>query len=488
MKLWQAAAGLLLTLGGCAQNPVSGRNEFVTISEDQEIAMGRAAYEQALRQAGGAYDDPALQTYVQRVGEKLAAASHRSDLVYRFTVVDSPDVNAFALPGGYIFITRGLMAYLDTEAELAAVLGHEIGHVTARHAVRQLSAAQAAQLGFAITSIFVPELRGGAGQDLFNVLGTAWLRGYGRDMELEADGLGAEYLARSGYDAHAVTEVLSVLKAQEEFEAAIAKKEGREPRAYHGVFATHPNNDKRLREIVDDAERLAQAKGETPGAPLEDYLAELDGLVFGTGEREGVLRGGAFYHRELGIAMTFPQAWRVENRPDRLVAFPPAADAQFQVVTEDLNKRISPREFMVSRLKLKDLRQGEELSIAGLPGYTAMAEGRTPYGTRSVRYAVVFHNNRAYVFAGAAREVYRSHAYDGDFRDWVRSFHPLRDEEKSLARALRVKVIEASAAADIKALAARSPLHEHAEERLRLLNQLYPHGEVKPGQRLKVIE
>jgi predicted Zn-dependent protease len=214
---------LFLTLAGCAQNPVTGESNFVMLSEDSEIAIGRENHPKIIKQYGR-YDNEALQTYVQAIGERLANASHRSELIYRFTVLDSPVINAFALPGGYIYITRGLMAYLNSEAELAAVLGHEIGHVTARHGVRQQSAAQAANLGYTLGAILLPQLRNRSSQQLFNVLGGALLSGYGREHELEADALGAEYLARTGYDSRAMIDVIRVLKNQEVFAAEQAKK------------------------------------------------------------------------------------------------------------------------------------------------------------------------------------------------------------------------------------------------------------------------
>ncbi|HSS63365.1 MAG TPA: M48 family metalloprotease, partial [Gammaproteobacteria bacterium] len=215
-------------LSACAQNPVTGQSDFVLMDESRELALGRQAHDQILKQYGR-YEDRGLQSYVQQVGERLARRSHRADLVYRFTVLDSEEVNAFALPGGYIYITRGMLAMLNSEAELAAVLGHEIGHVTARHSVRQYSAQQAAGLGYTVGAIFLPELRTAAAQNVYSLFGGALIRGYGREHELEADGLGAEYLARTGYDPDAMLQVIRVLKAQESFEVERARREGREP-------------------------------------------------------------------------------------------------------------------------------------------------------------------------------------------------------------------------------------------------------------------
>jgi predicted Zn-dependent protease len=216
-------AGLLL-LAACATNPVTGNNDFVLMSEEQEISLGRQANARILKETP-VYENPELEKLVQQVGEELASHSHRPELFYRFTVLDSTAINAFALPGGYIYITRGLLAYLNSEAELAAVLGHEIGHVTARHSVRQQSTA-------AVTGILgavVAASTGVQGVDtLTDMAGTAIVRGYGRDHELEADRLGAEYLAKSGYDPNAMLEVVGILKNQEAFEIMVAKEEDRD--------------------------------------------------------------------------------------------------------------------------------------------------------------------------------------------------------------------------------------------------------------------
>lgn len=201
----------LLCLAACAVNPVTGGRDFVTMSEQQELALGRKSHQQILGEYS-VYPNQSLQSYVQRVGQDIAGRSHRRQLVYRFTVLDSEDVNAFALPGGYIYITRGLLAYLNSEAELAAVLGHEIGHVTARHSVRQHSVAQTASIGATLGAIFIPQMRTQGASQLVNVLGTALLSGYGREHELEADRLGAEYLARAGYSPSAMFDVIKILK------------------------------------------------------------------------------------------------------------------------------------------------------------------------------------------------------------------------------------------------------------------------------------
>lgn len=480
MRKFLTITGLCLTLAACATNPVSGRHEMALMSEAQEISIGREMHPKVLAQYGQ-YEDPALQTYVQGVGEKLAAHSHRSNLIYRFTVVDSTDINAFALPGGYIYITRGLLAYLGSEAEMAGVLGHEIGHVTARHAVRQYTAATAAQLGMTLGSIFVPGLGSNVGQNVMGVLGQAMLSGYGREHELESDGLGAEYLARAGYDPQAILDVLRTLKAQGDYAAAQAKAEGREPQSYHGLFATHPDEDTRLKEVLAKASFLAPDKPADNGR--DAFLKHIDGMVFGDSAAQGIRRGNRFYHRDLDFALEFPPGWRLENRPDRLLAIAPGGKAQAQLTSQDLNQRETPREFMIRRLGIKNP-AGEEISSAGLPGYTAPLKIQGRPG----RVSVIFHRNQAYVLASVALDGADSQAISEAMRQTALGFHPLREDEKALAEPQRLRLKTATAGDSFTALAKGSRLPGDAQAQLRLLNSHYPQGEPKPGDILKIVE
>lgn len=479
-----SACGLLLLLlsAGCAVNPVTGHSDFVLMSEDQEIAIGREEHPKVLKQFGQV-TMPELQAYVQSVGERLAANSHRPELIYRFTVLDSSEVNAFALPGGYIYITRGLLAYLNSEAELAAVLGHELGHVTARHSVRQYSTAAATGI---IGSILAAQVGVQGAHDLANVLGTALVRGYGREHELESDRLGAEYLARAGYDPQAMLRVIGVLKNQELFEKQLAQEEGREPRVYHGLFATHPDNDQRLQEVVNAAEQFRTT------ARLDDnreaFLRHIDGLAFGDSEREGVRRGHNFYHGELGFALSFPAGWKVDNLPTRIIARPPGGDALLQITTEDLNRRIPPREFLPQRLRLGSLSQGEEIDHHGLPGYTAIATINTPFGRRPTRFTVLYFKDKAYIFAGAAKDEDNAFRYDQEFLDTARSFHALTEEERVLARPQRLRLVRAQSGQGFGDLARNSAIPNHPEAQLRLLNGYYPDGEPASGQPIKIVE
>lgn len=462
---------LVSLLAGCAQNPVTGSNDFVMMSESQEIAVGRQNDEQIKKQYK-VYGSKALQDYVDSVGQRIARQSHRPNLKYHFTVLDTPDINAFALPGGYIYITRGILAYLNSEAELAAVLGHEIGHVTARHGVRQQSAAQAANIGLTIASIFVPQINTAGGSNLANLVGGALLSGYGRDHELEADRLGAEYLARTDYDPQAIITVIGVLKNQELQDAQLAKQEGREPRRYHGVFATHPDNDTRLKQAVGEADKNAAAHAHFTGN--REFLAATEGLVFNDNSDQGVVRYNAFYHGELGIAVQFPKSWLVHNLPTALVAVSPQGEAMLQ-------------------LKLDESPNGTPGDYArNLAGYGAniqpiYANGLPAalFDTSDTAGGVVFHNKQAFILQAKVRNNMAAHR--NEIFATVKSFHALTADERHLVKPLSLHVITARAGDTFAALAQNSPLGESAENYLRLINARFPDGEPRPGQLIKLV-
>jgi predicted Zn-dependent protease len=471
-------------LSGCSVNPVSGEQDFVLMSESQEIALGRQEHPNILKQYGD-YTDAELQAYVEEVGQRLARRSHRSDLSYSFTVLDSMEVNAFALPGGYIYITRGLLAYLNSEAELAAVLGHEIGHITARHSVRRLSAATAKDLGYNITSLFVPELRNEGVKQLFGVLGQALISGYGREHELEADRLGAEYLARTGYDPEAMIGVIRVLKNQELFERQLAKEEQRQPRVYHGVFASHPDNDKRLKEVVHAADRL---KGRPVHrlASREAFLQKQRGLVFGASAEQGILHGNRFYHRDLEIALRFPQGWEVDNRSDRLLASAPQQAAVLQLTTTKPEPGQGSAAWL--REQVGPVDGLEPVIAANIRGVTATAQLKTSLGPRRARVAALDHRGMRYLFIGVRADEGGLGKYDADFLRTIRDLHTLREDERHLAEPQQIALHRWTRGETLEELASRAKLEDHAEEQLRLLNDYYPRGEPAPGTLLKTVQ
>lgn len=467
-------------------NPVTGRPDLVLQSETGEINRAKEVHPLLLREYGGPYQNMRLQQYVNEVGQRVAKLSHRPELQYTFTVLDSQDINAFTTGGGYVYITRGILAFLNSEAELMAVLGHEIGHVTARHPVRQQSQSTLANIGAAAVGVFT-----GSGDlaGLASYAGAALIRGYGREQELEADRLGAEYLARVGLSPDHMIDVVRLLKNQELFEIQRARVEKREPRVYHGVFSTHPDNDQRLREVVRAAEKLrAGDRQEDPGR--ERFLQAIQGLPFGTSRAQGVLRGNRFYHADLGITLAFPTGWTIENLADRLVAVSPQKDSILQMQTMAPPPNTAPRE-LLSRLLVGSgtASQSQAIEVNGLQGHTAVVRAaKTPFGVAPARYTVIYHNNLAYIFAGASKASSSVPAADPLFTSTINTFRRLRQNEFALAEPYKIRVIRATENTRIADLAKSSPIKEYPVETLRLLNDLYPDKEPKPGQLIKIIE
>jgi len=466
----------------CAVNPVSGKRQLALLSEADEIRLGREN-DAEIRKKFGVYPDARLQAYIQQIGDRLAARSHRPHLKYTFTVLDSPDVNAFALPGGYIYITRGILAHLNSEAEVAAVLGHEIGHVTARHSVQQYSAAVAANIGFTLGSILVPEMAQRGAQSLFNVLGNALLSGYGRDHELEADRLGAEYLARTDYNPQAMLGVLTLLKNQEVFEKRLAAKEHRAPRVYHGVFASHPSADQRLQEVVGLAQKYRTAQNGR--VERDSYLRRLDGLVYGDSEAQGIRRGNSFYHHGLDFAVRFPTGWQLDNSPEMLLARTPDTDALVQMQAAPRGNARTPQEYLVVQMRLHDLRNTAAFRVDDLPAYRGVTRMQTPFGTRDAQVAVVFLGNQAFRFLGAARR--DDAVFHQRFLETVQSLHRMTASERTLARALRLEVRPRRSGENFSLWARATPVPHEPEAVLRLLNGVYPQGEPSTGDLVKLI-
>jgi len=468
----------VLVLTHCAQNPVTGDKDFVLMSEEQEIQMGAQSHQDVLKEYA-ALDDPALQAYVNEVGKRLAMQSHRPNLDWHFTVVDSPDVNAFALPGGYVYITRGIMAYLNSEAELAGVVGHEIGHVTARHGVRQQSATTAAGLGAVLGSILVPGMNNQAGATLMQSLAQAWTAGYGRDHELESDRLGAQYLAKTGYDPKAMIEVIGALKNQELFAAEQAKRGGRQPRTYHGTFDTHPSNDARLKQVVGEANKYAVVN---PREGHNEYLQHMAGVVFGDSPDQGVIRNNALLHEKLGLAIQFPQGWKVQNRPDRVMAISPKGDALVEL--QQGPKSDKPLATLQKGLKLD---AGARFDSGNLSGYPAAFAAGSQQGKPVVVAAVVF-NGTQYLIAGMAKD---KSSYDRErstLRAAINSFHAITPAERKESRPFVLQLVTMQPGMTMAGLARQSPLGANAESQLRLINDLYPSGEPKPAQLIKIVQ
>lgn len=359
-----AGATALLTLLAfvlsCARNPVTGRRELVLMSEEQEIAMGGEADPQIVAMYG-LYEDPELNAYVDRVGKKLAALSHRPNLPWTFRVLDSPVVNAFALPGGYIYVTRGILAYMNDEAQLALVLGHEIGHVTARHSVQQYSRSQLAGLGLGVGTIILPDLAQ-YGQLAQTAVGLLFLK-YGRDDERQSDELGVEYASKGGYDPRAGARFFEVLERMQEDSGQMLP----------GWLSTHPDPGQRVDRTLSLGEEAVQEYPQAVRVAENEHKQKLEGTVFGDDPRHGFVEDGWFKHPDLAFRLRFPQGWKVQNTASAVYAGEPQNQAVMQMTLAP-GQGQDPRTFGRAAAQRAGARLLEEQSerIHGYDAYLAV--------------------------------------------------------------------------------------------------------------------
>ena len=488
-----ALTGVLLAGCGTATvNPVTGQTERSVMSEEAEIAEGAKGHAEVLKEYG-AYNNPAVQNYVNALGQKLAAQSHRANLQWHFTVLDSPEINAFALPGGYVYVTRGIMAYLDSEADLAGVMGHEIGHVTARHGAQRATRQQTAGLGVLAASVLgmVLESQGvsGAGQLASQASQTAaagYIASYGRDQELQADGLGAEYLARTHYDPHNMVDVITVLKNQERFAADQAKAEGRPVPAGNDWLASHPSNDQRLQSITALANQY-KAQGAYGDDGRTRYLKVVSGMAFGDSPSQGLVRGRNFYHEPLGIALTAPSGWTIQNDQEQLSVLNPARDAALLVQVVPPNAGNTPADIVRNMLKPTQGRL-EATSFNGLQasrfvGSRAGSNGQVQPLEGSV---VEGPGGRWYLLVAAAKDGAALQRARAARREAEESFRALNSKDRAAARPWVIKTV-AYPKGGFAELAKASPI-DRPEQQLRLINGYYGGGEPKLGQLVKVVD
>jgi len=466
--------GILCTLAltaACAYNPATGGVDVVLSSEHKETSIGREMYEKMMAE-GAAYDDQALQDYINRIGQSLVANSDRPKLPFTFTVLDSPDINAFATPGGFIYVNRGLFAYLDSEAELAGVIAHEIGHVTARHAARQKTASTTNS----VLSVMAYVLTGSSDvAEASSMAGTALVRGYGRDHELEADGLGAQYMHKTGYDTDALLEVIGVLKDQEQFQRVKAKSSGKKVASYHGVYSTHPRNDARLQQVIRTASELDQNM-EDPSRPGE-FRQHMEGLVWGVSS-QGQRAEDRYYHNKLGFTIAQPEGWGFKAGSKAIVASPTDGSASLTITIRKHDKNATPRS-VLEKNSTGSLTSGAELDQAGLKGYTAIAS--TAAGSR--RLAAIDYKSLTYLFEGEATNFA---SMDKTLLTMVESFRPMHPKERQSGTDHYIHYIQVPRGATLATLAAGIRIPD-AEAMLRLLNGFYPRGEPRTGDWIKVI-
>ncbi|MCH1610812.1 MAG: M48 family metalloprotease [Luminiphilus sp.] len=464
----------ILTLMVLLWSGAAGAASTVTIGgKSVELPDDVAEEHQKLVDNIGIYDDPELDAYVRRVGERLLSDSGITKPTFSFTLLDSPDINAFAMPGGLIYVNRGLLAYLDTEAELAGVLAHEIGHITERHHSRRKTASLTSKVAAVSAYILT-----GSGDvyDAASMYGAEIISGFGRDMELEADSAGAEYLHQTGYDVDSMLSVIGVLKDQEQYRRVQAKASGKPSGTYHGLYASHPRNDLRLRTVIRAANDLdIEEMPENPEIPGE-YRRQTEGLVYGA-SAAAQSDPNRFYHNKLNFTFAHPPGWTVRQGSREIVAV--SADGT-QTLTIGLARVDASQDTEASLIAgaQGEVSEVEALEQYGLNGATAVASS----GSQSVRLAVIDHNYR-FLFEGEAANLTEA---DAGFRTIIDSFRPLTSKEKVTGTSHTLHFIQAPRGATFASLASSVKLPD-AENQLRLINGYYPTGEPRTGDWVKVI-
>lgn len=472
-------AGLIAS-AACATNPVTGKSQMSLLSEAEELAIGQQQ-DAEIRREMGVYDDPALQSYVSEIGQELARTSHRPNLPWTFTVIDSPAINAFALPGGYIYVTRGILAYLDDESELAGVLGHEIGHVTARHAAQAYTRQAQASLGLTVLSIFVP------GVQPFTQLGSAGLSVLflknDRAAELEADRLGVEYESGAGWDPSGVPRFL----------ATLARVDALSEDGVPNWLSTHPAPESRVGRAEPVAGKFAAATATKKNR--DEYLHRIAGLIHGDNPKDGIVRGNEFLHPLLRLGLMFPDGWEVINSPEAVMAREPGTE-HYMVLQEVDQTRLrqgsggrAVGDVAVAAMRAAgySVVDGRMEQINGQPAYIGLYRG-TAKGTGKVmmRAAHIAVGRQMYVVAGFAPEAEFT-LVDRDLTPSIQSFRTLTSAEASRVQPNRVDFYVVKAGDSWQSIAVRQGRNIVNAATLAIMNDHEVSAQPQPGDRIKIV-
>jgi predicted Zn-dependent protease len=398
-------------IGSCAVNPVTGKKELSLVSESQEIEMGRS-YSGQIASEMGVYPDSGLRAYVATIGRRMALASERPKLPWTFYVMDDPQVNAFALPGGFIFVTRGILAHMNSEAELATVVGHEIGHVTARHSVQQMTRTQLAQIGLVAGSIASETFAQYAGVATQG-LGILFLK-YGRDDETQADGLGFRYALSDGYDVRQMVDMFQILKR-------VGARAGQRIPEWQ---SSHPDPGNRIEATQ---QRLSKVTVPLDGKKVNraEFLRAIDGIVFGDNPRQGYFQGAAFLHPDLAFEIDFPAGWRTANQPAAVVGVSPNRDAQVML---SIGAASDPETALRNFLSKEGIQGGQvhRTTIHGNQAATAPFSAQGEGGVLNGRATYVAYAGNTYQLLGVTTAALNS--WDGAFQVFSDSFRRLTDQ------------------------------------------------------------
>jgi predicted Zn-dependent protease len=464
----------------CATNPVTGKRQMTLLSEAEEMAIGQQQ-DVEIRRELGVYDDPELQRYVNEIGQSLASKSHRPNLPWSFTVLDSPAINAMALPGGYVYLTRGILAYLDDESELAGVLGHEIGHITARHAAQAYTRQMQAGIGLTILSIFVPSTAPFADLSATG-LGVLFMR-HGREAEIEADRLGVEYGSGAGFDPSGVPRFL----------ATLARVSALSERGLPNWLSTHPAPESRVERAEPVAGKFASADAKTVNR--DQYLERIHGIAFGDNVKDGIVRANEFLHPLLRIGVKFPDGWELTNTPEAVMAREPGTN--HYMVLQEVEQTARLRQGSggsIGDAAVAAMRQagysvvdGRIEDINGNQAHVGVYRGNArDVGKVMMRAAHIAVGRQLYVVAGFAPEA-EFPAVDRDIAGSVATFRQLSAAEASKIRPNRIDFYVVRQGDSWQSIAARQGKSLVNAATLAIMNDREVHVQPTPGDRVKIV-
>lgn len=477
----------LLALAACETNPATGERAFTGfMPESQEVAIGTGEHPKILKEFGGAYQDENLQKYVQNLGWALSQVSEKPELPYTFTVLDSDVVNAFALPGGFVYITRALLAQADNEAQVAAVLGHEIGHVVARHSAQRYSQAMAANIGLSVLGVLgsAAGVPGGVGQ-LASFGAQAYLQSFSREQELESDMLGVRYMAKLGYEPRESIRMLERLQDSARLEAAISGNPNTSDQ--FNIMSTHPRTADRVARAIE----LADLQPVTnPLVARDTYLAKIEGMVYGDNPDQGVRSGRAFAHPKLGIRFEVPPGFTLFNNPTQVVARGPDDSViVFDMVPPKQAERVEDVYAYLTRdWGSYNLRDAQRITVNGLKGATARARIATRKGPLDLRL-VAIHGTRQHIYRFAfLSKLEMTARLADDYQRTTYSFRRLALAEAAAIKPLRLHIMTVKAGDTADSLAARMPFETLRLERFLALNGLERDQPLAAGQKVKIVQ
>jgi predicted Zn-dependent protease len=476
----------LLLVSACTTNRATGEQSFTAfMSEDDEKRVGAEEHPKILAEFGGDYGSPKLRNYISSIGKKLAAVSEVPNLPYRFTILNDEKVNAFALPGGYVYITRGLLALAENEAEVAGVLAHEIGHITARHSAQRYSTTQAANIGLTVLGVLgsVVGLPSGIGQAVS--MGTqAAVQGHSRGQELQADMLGVRYMTKVGYTPDGMTGFFNKLAAHSKLEARMKGEDG----VSHNIMSTHPRTEDRITQAI----KLAKAKKvSNPRVARNQFLDQIDGLVFGDDPDQGVRRNREFIHPGLKIRYEVPPGYVLFNAPSHVTAIGPnKSRIVFDMPDQKTARQVSSLRHYLVNVYGKSLRlQGiEDIEVNGFGGITGTGKIPTQAGTQDLRLIVLRGNpNQIFRFAFFT-DPDRTAQLSEDLRRTTYSFKRISDSEANSLKPLRISLHTVTTRDNVRSLSSRLPFGKFNEQWFRVLNALEPGDKLLPGNQIKLVQ